>query len=88
MIQLLIDGIASFLGGYLLAYAKKNNISIGIFFIYGFLLMLAVSFIAMLISGNFSIQIILLCLSISFVCALLGCLILKFSLRKHDEKRA
>jgi len=84
MIQLLIDGLASFIGGYLLGYAKKNNVSIRTFFIYAFLLMLIVSLLAILISGNFSIGILLLCLSISFVCALMGCLILKFSLRKHD----
>jgi len=86
MIQLLIDGLASFIGGYLLGYAKKNNLSIKTFFVYGFLLMLTVSLLAILISGNFSVGIFLICFSISFICASMGCLILKFSLRKKNEK--
>lgn len=86
MIQLIIDGLASFFGGYLMAYAKKNNLSIRAFFICGFLLMLAVSFLIIIISGDFSIPILLICLAISFVCALTGSLILKFNVRKSTEK--
>ena len=82
MFQLLIDGLAAFVGSFLMQRAKDRKLSIKIFFTFSFLLMVLLTSVGILISGNLEKDIILICIGISFVCALLGSLIYNFYIRQ------
>lgn len=84
MFQFLIDSLAAFVGGFLMRHAKDRKLSILVFFTFSFLLMLLLTFIGILISGNVEKDIILICVGISFACALIGTLIYNFYIRTHD----
>ena len=86
MLQIIVESVAAFIGGYLTQLAQNKKISIFKLFLYSLFIMLFVCLIFALVSQNFSLDVILMTLSLSVLIASLIALLVYYSLRRQKKE--
>lgn len=85
MLQIIIEGMAACVGGYLSELAQNKQISIKKLFIYSLFLMLLICLIFACVSKNFSLETSFITVCLSFCIAALVTLLVYISIHRQRK---